>query len=188
VPKFPLNDSRIRPALVRYLVTRRRQPKAIIEELRVRNGYAVADVVALFDEAHCFEIKGDSDKISRIGTQGAYYNTAFRLITLVTTVGNLPRALALAPRFWGVIIVSADASGELLFDRVRTAQTNPRFDKELAVQTLWKDEMLSLLRREDCKRKPRNVLARLISDETKKCELSNRICEILHSRHLTKYS
>ena len=76
-----LNDVSIRKSLILKLKNQAVRPKAIIEELRVHNGKAIADVVALYAEAHCFEIKGDGDKIERILKQGKYYNLSFRTLT-----------------------------------------------------------------------------------------------------------
>ena len=49
-----LNDVSIRKSLILKLKNQAVRPKAIIEELRVHNGKAIADVVALYAEAHCF--------------------------------------------------------------------------------------------------------------------------------------
>src|SRR4051812_50228660 len=103
-----LNDACIRGALLRKLARQKTRPRAVLEELHVHNGRAIADVVTLHLEAHCYEIKGETDRIERITTQCVYYNAAFRRITLVTTECNLRRALRLAPRFWGIMVGTAD--------------------------------------------------------------------------------
>ncbi len=77
-----LNDARIREALLRKLAKQKVRPRAVLEELHVHNGNAIADVVTLHAEAHCYEIKGATDRIERITVQGAYYTAAFRRITL----------------------------------------------------------------------------------------------------------
>ena len=90
-----LNDTNIREALLRKLGRQTRRPRAVLQELHVHNGRAIADVVTLHSEAHCYEIKGATDRIARITVQGKYYNAVFRRITLVTTECNLRRALKL---------------------------------------------------------------------------------------------
>ena len=65
-----LNDARIREALLRKLAKQKVKPRAVLEELHVHNGRAIADVVTLHAEAHCYEIKGETDRIERILTQG----------------------------------------------------------------------------------------------------------------------
>ena len=182
VERVKLNDKEIRAALTAMLAAQPNKPRAVIQELRVYNGNAIADVVALFEEAHCFEIKGDSDKIERLSVQGPYYNAAFRRITLVTTSSHLERALTLTPVFWGVTIASSDG-GKILFRRKRSAKQNPLFCKQQALLTLWKNEMLTLLPGSKKKQHPRETLAKMISAAARKVELSNQICELLFSRH-----
>ncbi|MGI8431207.1 MAG: sce7726 family protein, partial [Chthoniobacterales bacterium] len=61
-----LNDALIRGALLLELAQQQTRPRAVIEELHVHNGRAIADVVTLHSEAHCYEIKGATDRIERI--------------------------------------------------------------------------------------------------------------------------
>lgn len=183
-----LNDLVIRQALIRKLTNQKPKPRAIIEELRVHNGNAIADVVALHSEAHCYEIKGCNDKIERLSVQGMYYNTAFRRITLVTTERNIDRAFKIAPPFWGIMVAYPRAEG-LRFCHLRKASLNPRFDKELAAMTLWKSEMLELVEEGDFSSKPRDFLAQLIAETKRSLELSTNICDLLLNRHREiKYS
>ena len=178
-----LNDARIREALLRKLARQKFRPRAVIEELHIHNGRAIADVVTLHLEAHCYEIKGATDRIDRITAQGSYYNTAFRRITLVTTQCNLRRAMKLAPRFWG-IMVSIEIGGAVRFRHVRAAQLNPHFEKQAAAMTLWKSEMLELVPEKGAERKPRKLLAQLIAETRRELELSTNICDLLMGRHL----
>jgi len=179
-----LNDFEIRKALVRKIESQTIKPKAIIEELRIHNGNAIADVVALYSEAHCYEIKGEKDKIERVLVQGEFYNSSFRKITLVTTSNHLQKAQKICPGYWG-IIVAFNADDSVKFRHVRGAKINPDFSKELALLTLWKSEMLSLLEQPKYQRKPRDYLAHLISSNKQKAELSNSICELLLTRKLS---
>ncbi len=159
------------------------KPKAIIEELRVHNGNAIADVVALYKEAHCFEIKGDGDKIERIATQGRFYDFSFRKITLVTTTKHLSKAETIAPNYWGLMVAS-DTNNRVTVRHIRPAQINPNFHKNLALLTLWKAEMLELLEsQKKHKTKKREFLAELISANKRKIELSSNICSTLLQRY-----
>ena len=58
-----LNDARIREALMRKLEQQKKRPRAVLQELHVHNGKAIADIVTLHSEAHCYEIKGATDHI-----------------------------------------------------------------------------------------------------------------------------
>ena len=172
---------------MRKLAQQKARPRAVLEELHVHNGSAIADVVTLHSEAHCYEIKGATDRIDRITVQGAYYNAAFRRITLVTTESNLRRAKKLAPRFWG-IMVAIEVGGEVRFRHVRAAQLNPRFEKQAAAMTLWKSEMLELVPGAGAERKPRRLLAQLIAETRRELELSMNICDLLMGRRLRAQS
>lgn len=177
-----LNDKEIRAALKLKLQSQSSKPKAIIEELHVCNGNAIADVVALYNEAHCYEIKGCNDKIDRITEQGRYYDSSFRRITLVTTENHLKKALHISPEYWGIVIATTRDSNLVSFKHARGAKVNPNFCKERALLTLWKSEMLSILDEKKLQRKPRDYLAQLISSNKKKVELSARICDLLIDR------
>jgi hypothetical protein len=177
-----LNDAEIRRALIQRLTTRKIKPRAVMEEVRVHNGNAIADVVTLHREAHCYEIKGCDDKIERVVVQGRFYNTAFRRITLVTTERKLRNAMSFAPGFWGIMIALRDES-TVRFRHVRKARLNPQFDRESAAMTLWKSEMLDLLQGRELRRKPRSFLAQMIAQKRRNFELSSSICAALLSRH-----
>jgi hypothetical protein len=182
-----LNDAAIREALLRKLERQKSRPRAVLQELHVHNGRAIADVVTLHSEAHCYEIKGATDRIERIAVQGVYYNAVFRRITLVTTECNLRRALRLAPRFWGVMAAIADGEA-VRFRHVRAARLNPNFEKQSAAMTLWKSEMLELVSESGAERKPRRMLAQLIAETRRELELSMTICDLLIGRRFRHQS
>ena len=182
-----LNDTGIRQALIHKLENQAVSPRAIIEELWVHNGKAIADVVALESEAHCYEIKGCTDKVGRILVQGEFYNACFRRITLVTTDRGLPRSLEILPQFWGLMVARIEED-EVRIHEIRKARNNTNFSKHLALLTLWRSEMLDLLQDQSHRRKPREALAGLISSAKGKIELSSRICELLVARQRTPSS
>ncbi len=184
-----LNDKEIRASLIVKLQNQTIRPRAIVEELRVHNGNAIADVVALYSEAHCFEIKGDADKVERILTQGKYYNLSFRKITLVTTLKHVKKALKLAPAYWGVM-VAEDHDCQVKIKYIRRAKNNPNFDKTTALLTLWKDEMLDLVEsKKKNKNSSRAILAELIAGNKRKLELSKNITMTLVDRYkVNKYN
>lgn len=138
-----LNDADIRPSLIDFLSSKSKKPRCILQELHVHRGNAIADVVTIHSEAHCYEIKGDKDKIDRLARQGDYYNKVFSKITLVTTERKLQEALEKTPTFWG-IVVSYEVRGTIKFKHVRKTSSNPFFDKELALATLWKSELTNV--------------------------------------------
>lgn len=179
-----LYDKQIREVLIHRLANQVVKPNAIIEELHVHNGNAIADVVALYSEAHCFEIKSDVDNINRILKQGIYYDLSFRKITLVTTNKHLKKALDITPKHWGIMIASA-INNEVSLKYIRAAKHNKNFNKEIALKALWKDEMISL-GYEKSKNIRRDELVKIISKDYKKQEISKNISLILQNRFSKK--
>jgi hypothetical protein len=138
-----LNDPNIRSAFIEKLNRLPNPPKRIIEELPVHKGNAIADIVAIYEEPHCYEIKGESDNISRVLTQGKFYDKAFRKITLITTLNHKKRALSIAPATWGIIEAKI-IKDRIVFIHIRKATLNKCIEKKLALQTLWRSELLDL--------------------------------------------
>ncbi len=184
-----LNDIDIRKSLVEKLEGQASKPKAIIEELRVHNGNAIADVVAIYSNAHCYEIKGDGDKIERALEQGQYYNQAFWKITLVTTERHLKKALQILPSFWG-IIVAEQVDETVRLSYVRKSEPNKYFNKKTALLTLWKSEMLNLVAPQQRKKHiwTRDSLSTQISQAKKKLQVSKEISSLLTQRYYSQCS
>ncbi|MEM4986269.1 sce7726 family protein [Collimonas sp. H4R21] len=178
----PLGDKDIRRSLIRKLSTQ--APKAIIEELRVHNGNAIADVVTVHSEPHCYEIKGEGDNIQRILTQGKFYDLVFGKVTLVTTENHLAKALALAPEHWG-IIVAKRAGQEVKLSHSRSAKKNPGFNKQLALLTLWRSELAEVaisVTDEKISKLTRACLSQIIAENLGQEKLMKNIGEKLIAR------
>jgi hypothetical protein len=178
-----LDDKQIRSALKGYLT--KTSPVALLEEVRVHNGNAIADVVAIHDVAHCYEIKGETDEIRRISKQGAYYDLSFIKTTLVTTENHLALAKQLAPAHWGLLLAKP-CEGVVVFKMVRQARNSSLFDKQLALLTLWKSELLTLcsdsIYRAD--KLSRATLSMLIAEEKNARDITLHIGDLLAKRHL----
>ncbi|MDD1136724.1 sce7726 family protein [Pseudomonas sp. TNT2022 ID233] len=184
-----LNDSSIRGALLARLRNAHPQPKALIEELRVHNGNAIADVVAVHREAHCYEIKGDGDKIERIAQQGFYYDLAFRKVTLVTTTKHVAKAIKIAPNHWGILEAKYNPAGKVIFKPIRQVQKSAAFDKQIALLTLWRNELFDIASEIEEKVQTkinRNALSALISQAFGAQELSLTIGKALVLRSIIK--
>jgi len=138
-----LTDREIRQALIASLEQRLNAPRAILEEVHVCNGNAIADVVAVYKTMHCYEIKGATDSVSRIVSQSQYYDKAFPRISLVTTANHLRRAESIAPLHWGIVLANYSHSGSVSFRYVRGASRNPSYRPEIALLSLWRSELVS---------------------------------------------
>lgn len=184
-----LNDADIRPSFIDFLSSKAVEPRKIIEELHVHRGNAIADVVSIHSEAHCYEIKGDNDQINRILKQGPFYNKVFSKITLVTTEKKVKEALDKAPSFWG-IIVAYRKEDKVKFRYVRKAVTNSNVNKELALSTLWKSEMTNL----NCEHQlniPEKIgkreFASQLASRLSKLQINRSIANLLATREYSIY-
>jgi hypothetical protein len=140
-----LSDKELRAALLMRLRAQSVSPRAILEEVRVHNGNAIADVVSVHTRPHCYEIKGETDEVRRIVKQGEFYDRAFQRITLVTTQNHLSSATRLAPAHWGIMVATSRSHEEVPALRyIRKSADSPAFNKQVALLTLWKSELLSL--------------------------------------------
>lgn len=138
-----LKDKEIRTALIAHLMNRSPRPARVVEELSIDNGNAIADVVACYRELHCYEIKGQTDNVSRVLAQSEFYSQSFPKLTLVTTENHLSWALSSMPEYWGIML--ARTQGErVVFRYVRKAIINVRFCKHKALMMLWKTELTTI--------------------------------------------
>lgn len=179
-----LDDRIIRAALIGRLSALSKAPKIIIEELRVHNGNAIADVVTVHNHPHCYEIKSDNDNIHRVLKQSAYYDLVFNKTTLVTTESQLKKALQLTPAHWGIML-ARETSGLVKLGYARAAKQSPYFDKRLALLTLWKSELLDIafsIEVEQSEKLNRTKLSELIAEKERKNTLIRRIGEKLIAR------
>lgn len=183
-----LNDPEIRAALKEYLMRLPKKPNAILDELHVHKGNAIADVVAIYKEPHCYEIKGDNDSIVRIERQGHYYDLVFNRITLFTTKKHLNNAMKKAPKHWGVSVVSHDGK-KYKIEHHRKASNNPFYNKEKAMQTLWRPEMLSIIHEHKLNistKLNKNELASQLAMSLNKDVVNATLAKLLEIRFFTK--
>lgn len=178
-----LNDKDIRIHLIKFL--NKYKPKKIVEELRVHNGNAIADVVTVNNILHCYEIKGDNDSIIRAVKQAEFYNKCFPKITLVTTENHFNNAVSKIPFFWGIIICKYTEDG-VVFTYRRRSSYNPFLDKKQALLTLWKKELEEIskefLQIKINRNLSREIYANEISKIITKNDLSFFISKSIHNR------
>lgn len=186
-----LKDGAIRVALAAYLASRSPRPGALVHELRVSRGNAIADLVALYKTPHCFEIKGHTDSVRRVLRQAEFYNRAFKRLTLVTTANHRAWAERHLPDFWGLVIAVAD--GEVVrFRHIRSAKLSPHFDSLASLAPLWRDELAAiadaLMPGWTRNSHTRTDLARQICAECSSGEVANFLVKALASRQSAKRS
>jgi len=181
-------DKNIRSLLLERLQSQVNKPKKIIEELSVHNGNAIADVVAIYKEAHCYEIKSDRDKVERAVKQSEFYDASFRKITLVTTMRHIEKASLIIPSYWGIMAAVSGKEKNFL-KHIRPAKNNPLYNKQKALMMLWKKELLSMSKDlEFDAKQSRAKIAAAISSCLGKNQVNLELSKLLVSRKGTKYS
>ena len=159
----------------------KRYPKSsLLSEVRINNGLAIADLVSIGNKtSHCYEIKSDRDKITRVLEQSKSYDIVFNKISLITTYNNYEKALDIIPSYWGIILVSNLPKNRVYY--YRKASISPCFSKQNALYTLWRDELLNILLKKNIVEKSVNrasrsklidTLCNKLSD-TETCRLMN---------------
>lgn len=178
-----LSDPTIRKYLLKRLMSQTVKPRAIIEELRVHNGNAIADIVCLYKESHCYEIKSDLDDLTRISGQSQYYNGSFAKISLVTTEKHLSKSLEKIPTHWGIMLAK-NSGDSIVFNYIRKANSNPEYQKNMALLTLWKSEMLELVpcNKSKYQKYSREILAKHLSNTNGRYQVSQNITAVLIKR------
>jgi len=126
-------------------------------------GEVRVDVAVLNGRLAGYELKSARDTLKRLPTQVSVYSRVLDEATLVVAERHFPRALAMVPEWWGVVVAWTDGDG-LRLEHMRAALHNPTVDTDSVVRLLWRDEVLDELVRRGLGRgarsKTRSVLAR----------------------------
>lgn len=185
-----LDDRIIRKNLKDFLSVRKPSPKMILEELGVHNGNAIADVVAIYKVAHCYEIKSDKDRIERVLKQIEFFDLSFSKLTLVTTKKFLNRAIELLPPYWGILVAIQKNQSKIIFQYKRKAKYNPNWNSEKSLLSLWKSELLDLGSKTNCSNlknwHSRAVLAKTISSGCGKAWIREEFNKTVYQRYLSQ--
>jgi len=138
----------------------KRYPKSnLLSEVRINNGLAIADLVSIgINTTHCYEIKSDKDKITRVLEQSKSFDIVFSKISLITTLAHYKKALNIIPPYWGIIVVSNTPKTKVHY--CRKAENSPHFSKQKALYTLWRDELLKIILTKNINEKSTNRSSR----------------------------
>ena len=182
-----MNDAKIRSMLIEWLNKKKISPRKILNEITISDGLARPDIIAIYNYSHCYEIKGDNDKIQRIVKQSTYYQSSFKKNTLVTTQRHLKKALEFLPESWGIVL-AVNKNETIVFKYVRKSSYNPLYCKNIASKILWKGEMQQLLKNKAVgytSNLTRSDLINLISNSHTSYELDQFICLSLLNRKIS---
>ncbi len=141
-----MNDVHIRRAMRRELLRQFKDDHQtiIIEELGVLNGASRIDLAVVNGNLHGFELKSDSDTLTRLSEQARAYSAVFDLVTLVVGERHVRRAAEVIPDWWGIRVARASSHG-LSFCDLKLPMYNPSPDPFSIVSLLWREEALSIL-------------------------------------------
>jgi hypothetical protein len=141
-----MKDKPIRDALLRQL-SADDPSAAIYEELHIARGEGRADCASVNGHLVGFEIKSDSDSLSRLGKQVFDYEKVFDYCNVVVARKHLRRVRMMIPGHWGIIVADAcDATNSVLLHRRRKARLNRKTCLRTLVRLLWKTEAAAILR------------------------------------------
>jgi hypothetical protein len=172
-----LLDNNIREIFTKH--HEKRYPKSrLLNEVRINNGLAIADLVSVgINTTHCYEIKSDKDKISRVIEQSKSYDLVFNRISLITTSTHYEKAINIIPPYWGIIIVSNTPKNKVNY--YRKADISPLFSKQIALYTLWREELLNIVLKKNLIEKSLNKASR--------SKLIDTLCDNLSKTEICKY-
>ncbi|MBB4954575.1 hypothetical protein H4S14_002464 [Agrobacterium vitis] len=144
--KHDTTDLIIRSAIRASLASAHRGEDAVIvDELKVSLGSGRIDVAVINGRIEGYEIKSDKDKLDRLPRQASMFGAVADRMTLVVGQRHLDKAVVTVPDWWGVILCSSDAEGNTVLKRVRRGRLNKKLDKTALIETLERDELVSLL-------------------------------------------
>jgi hypothetical protein len=139
-----LDDAAIRTALVGDLRTRLDQggTTRLLSEVGLWGNTVRVDLALLGRAFEGFEIKGETDTLSRLPRQAEIYGLVFDSVTLVCAARHAAKAADKIPGWWGVTVASFDAGAVSLVE-TRPALPNPSPSAERIAGLLWKDEAVA---------------------------------------------
>lgn len=101
-----------------------------------------------------FEIKSETDSLSRLRTQVDDYSRHFDRCWIVAHSKHFPLVYDRVPEWWGVMEVWAE-KGDVVLELRRGPGKNPNLDPYAMLKLLWKDELLELAAKKGLKVKRR---------------------------------
>ncbi|WP_081590312.1 sce7726 family protein [Brevibacillus massiliensis] len=182
-----LRDSDVREVLLGKLQTKHsKEPDTlIINEMGVCLGQSRVDIAVVNGLIHGYEIKSESDTLSRLSSQMNDYNKVFDKVTIVTAHDYLDKVNKMVPDWWGIIVVT-NIKGQARMKYTKRGRKNPSQDPYSLVQLLWKDEALAVLKEKGLHKgvlsKPKNVLYERLATNIPMGELKQLVYRALKSR------
>lgn len=182
-----MRDPEIRSELHRRLQLRHGNDPTvrIVDEMSVLTGECRIDVALINGRLEGFEIKSDSDSLSRLPRQAFAYGQVFDRLTMVCAERHLQSALELLPEWWGVEVAEKRGASTRIIRR-RAARANPSVEPRAVAQLLWRSEALAALEAMNAanglRSKPRRILWSALAETAPRRELQALVRETLRAR------
>lgn len=117
----------------------------IVNEMGIIHGQTRVDIAVINGILHGYEIKSESDTLSRLPSQMDDYNKVFDRVTIVVSSKYLDEVRKMIPKWWGIVVVR-NKNGQPLLRQVRKGRNNKNVDPYSVSQLLWKDEAIEILK------------------------------------------
>ncbi len=142
-----MNDRIIRTALKQYLSNKYSSNRnaLILEELGLKHGRVIIDLVVINDSFHGYELKSNKDTLKRLPEQAEIFSSIFDHLTLIVGYRHAYKSIKIVPEWWGIKIAEKDPQGKVKFITLRRNKKNPSPDAFSIVHLLWRDEAISFL-------------------------------------------
>jgi hypothetical protein len=155
VPSRPCSKAlRTRDRDVRAAVRRKvladhiADPNALVlDELGLEHGACRVDLAVINGASHGYELKSDSDTLTRLPQQIEIYSRALDRATLVVGDRHLDAARELLPAWWGIKVTTTGNRGAVHVETERLARLNPAVSPFHVAHLLWRDEAIDILER-----------------------------------------
>jgi len=163
-----LKDSDIREVLLSELenVYKGHFDTKIINELGILYGKSRVDVAVVNGIRHGYEIKSESDTLTRLPRQMVYYNEVFNKMTIVVAKAYLQQVRKMVPQWWGITVVY-NKKGIPVMKQLRKSKVNKNLNPLSIGKLLWKEEALNILKEKGLQRgflsKPKNTIINHLS-------------------------
>ncbi|MBL8159118.1 sce7726 family protein [Candidatus Saccharibacteria bacterium] len=158
----------------------------ILDEFGINYGEVRADVVAVGDVMHGYEIKSDYDSLNRLPNQIKAYNAVFDKVTIVTGASHIYSVIEIVPEWWGILVVRANDTGEITLHCIREAEANKNLDTHALARLLWRDEAMQILEginaAHGVRTKPKSILCDRLTDSLEQESLRRKVVEKIHFR------
>lgn len=158
----------------------------ILDELSLCQGDARIDVAVVNGAINGYEIKSESDTLSRLPIQSSFYNKVFDNVTILTASKYVEGIKDIVPEWWGITQAEKEEDGMVHFFVIREPQRNEEVDALSVAQLLWRDEALLILKEKGLQKglmsKPRSVLWDALAKNLPLSELQDEVRKALKAR------